>query len=393
MLKLSNIFGSSSGVTGAAPPSDTKMYVWGDNTQGQAGGGSGTADPVLIPTETDDTAGITLSNKSFSRAKHAAFIIGNKLYTTGANTAGQLAQGNQAGLDEFTIVSTNGSATDFALGEKHTLTVRDGKVNGCGNNSEDQLVEGTSSSSTLSIIVPPSEIGDADASKVYASRYSSGVLTTINDFYVWGQSVVNTQGSTTGDPYSLRNIFPTEFAGGGDKPVTTEFTDAGLGDTHIILLSAERRVYTQSKSNAYGQQGNGGTGTSSEEVDLFDRIATKVAAGRYTSYVIADGILYAAGRGDNGEMGGATTAQINRSFIDIGGGITDWIDVQAGEDFVIAQRQDGTLYHSGKNTSAQQGNGATGSAEFGFVQIVGDTTAKVYTAFTVARRTVYGIST
>jgi len=390
MLELNNLSGFGGvGATGATP-SATGMFVWGDNSSGQAGGGGSTADPVQVPTETDTTDDIVINSKSFSMASHAGFIIGNQLYTAGLNTYGQLAQGDLDNLNAFTSVSTNGAASDFALGQRHTLTVRDGEVNGCGSNNHNQLVAGTGSPTTLSVIVQAAAMGDADAIKVYASRYSSAVLTSKNEVYVWGQSVVTSGSSNIDDPLNMLSRFPDDFAG-SDKSQEPEYIDVGLGDTHIILLTDEGSVFTQSNSNPYGQQGNGTTSRSSEVLDQFNQGATKVAAGRYTSYVIAGGILYAAGRGDSGEMGAATSDQINSTFIDIGGGITDWVDVQAGSAYVIAQRQDGTLYHSGSNIYYQQGNNAAGSDQFGFVQIIGTTTAKVYGAYVAARRTIYGL--
>jgi len=389
MLKLSNLTGfGGSGATGVAP-SDTGMFVWGDNSSGQAGGGGGTADPVQVPTQTDTADDIVIPSKSFSMASHMAYIIAGELYTTGLNQYGQLGFGDLTNKNTFTKVVTNGDATDYALGVNNSYTVRDGKVNGCGRNNASQLTSSQSSNGikTFAILFEPSATDNSDASKVYASRDSGAVITAANGLWVWGKNITSASGFTLDSPFDMSTIFD-EFLPPGDRSLV--FSDVGLGDNHIIALSIFNDTYTDAKSNSYGQQGNGSETTDGPSVVNISGI-TKVAAGRYTSYVIADGVLYAAGRGDNGEMGAATTSQVNASFIDIGGGITDWIDVQAGDEFVIAQRQDGTIYHSGNNGFYQQGNNVISSDQFGFVQVIGVTTAKVYNTYTVARRTIYGI--
>lgn len=402
MLKVSNLTGfNTSGATASAPAA-ADMFVWGNNGKGQAGGGGSTPTNVPVPTETDTTDGIVIPSASFSAAQHMAFIVEGELYTTGLNNYGQLGFGNEVDKDEFTKVTTNGDATDFALNEQNSYTIRDGKVNGCGRNNLSQLTSSQSSPNGIlnfDVLFEPTSTGGANASKVFASRNSGGVLTADNRAWVWGGQVGYLFSEATTNPVPV-NV--TDFVNGSILD-DVNLTSIALGDEHLIILDESGNAYTTSLNNDYGACGRQENCQDSEggrpcvpdplaDVGLAMTGVSKIAAGRYTSYLIADGILYAAGRGDSGEMGGATSDSFNNDFINIGGAITDWIDVQAGDAFVIAQRQDGTVYHSGMNSNFQQGNNVAGADVFGFVQVDGGTTAKVYSSYTTIRRTVYGIS-
>ena len=387
MLKLNNLTGfGGAGVAATAAP-DTDFFAWANNTDGQAGDG-GTTNPILVPTNTDTTDGIDFKSNSFTWASHMGYLIGNDYSTAGRNQYGQLGLGDTIARNVFTAVSTLGSdVTDFACGGFHSLTVRNGDINGTGRNNFDQLTSATSDPSlTFSSIV------QGNFSRVYASIYSSAALNTGGEIFVWGRQLGLLTGGGDTNPEPV-NVLDFE---GVFESLSPLFSDCALGDNHALLLDSDGNVYAMGSTNTFGQMGTGSTSSNPVATVLaYDGSsipATKISCARTTSYIIAGGILFAAGRGNNGEMGAVTSTNPNPLFVDIGGGITDWIDVQGGLDYVIAQRQDGTLYHSGPNDDAQQGNGSTGTDNFGFVQIDGGTTAKVYTAFVAANSTIYGLS-
>jgi len=390
MLELTNLIGfGGAGLSGGAP-AEGDFFAWGNNSNGQGANG-GTPNPILVPTNTDMTAGIVIRSNSFNYAQHMTYLIGDVLSTVGKNQYGQLGLNDTNDRDVFVVVSFNGSnITDVACGGDHTLVIRNDKVNGCGRNQNDQLTDSEPSQiSTFAIIVDRNDIGGGDPVRVFASRYTSAVLTSNSEVYTWGTQIGAGSDSTNPEPINIADL--PKLTPNLDGKIITDFA---MGTRHALALTDEGFVYSMAERNPYGQAGNGSVTNNSEKTELvFDSgLVTKVACGVVSSYLISDGVLFGCGNGSSGELGAATTSSAVSTFIDIGGGITDWIDVQSGNGYVIAQRQDGTLYHSGKNNDAQQGNGDDGGDEFGFVQIVGGTTAKVYTSYVAANSTIYGLS-
>lgn len=384
MLSLNNLVGfGSEGAAGTAEATGD-LFSWGSDSSGQLGNGAPTGD-VEIPTElTGLPDGASIVSASFNSAFHMGLIAAGKLYMVGHNTNGQLGLNNTSNKNVFTAVTVNGDSTSVACGDDHTLSVNDGEVYGCGRDSLSQIL-GIGTSLTFE------KIFATDSLKVFAGRNSSGVLTADNKIFTWGEQV----GALTTDP-SI-NKAPVNIAD-FDTSLDLEdtiFIDYALGNTTSIALDINGNAYTTFFRNSYGQAGagsGGGDKIPTKVTSLVGTGVTKISAGRNTNYFISNGLLFAAGQGNNGEMGAATNTQVNTSFINIGGTVTDWIDVRAGQNYVIAMREGGNLYHSGFNRDGQQGNDISGSDEFGFQLITGDDTPLAYSSYVTAARTVYGIS-
>lgn len=387
MLSLNNLTGFN--VTGATgtPQALGEFFAWGDNTKGQAGPGDFTT-PIVFPTNTDTTDDISISSASHYRALHMGYLINNVLSTAGDNGYGQLGLGDEDDRNLFTVVTVpvGGTITSLAFGRFHSLTVRNGKVNGCGRNNIDQLTSGVPTSNLFGIIVQPNDIEGADAVKVYASELSSAVLTSDNKVFTWGRQIGSLSGSANSnpEPFDIAEFLPS-----GNGLVGKDIMDFAMGTYHALALTSDGEVYSMAHTNSYGQAGNGNTG-SEQLITLVFSDTTKIACGETSSYLISNSKLYGCGRGDSGQLG-TITAQDNPLFVELDPSITDWIDVQAGQHYVIAKRQDGSLYHSGDNSFAQQGNGTESADVFGFVKIAGPPDQS-YTSFAAGRRTVYGLS-
>lgn len=391
MLKLSNLIGfGGTGVTGTSTGADD-FFVWGSRAEGQVGDGVTSGIPIDTPIQIGSPLIISIPSSSFSLSLSMGYLIGGVLSTVGDNSYGQLGLNDDVDKSSFTTVTVAGSPiVDFAFGRDHSLTVRNGKVNGCGRNNQNQLTDSSAPSFTYSIIVQPAAIGGANAMSVYASEFSSAVLTSTNDVYVWGASVgaLAGSGSTIDEPQNI-----DEFTA-DDSLAEKSIVDFAIGTSHCLALDSDGVLYSMSDSNSYGQAGIGsvGSGETNTQIVFSEPNITKIACGSRTSYVIAGGKLFGCGRGDSGELGENTAASQNPDFFELDTSIDDWINVQAGDGFVIAQTQDGTLHHSGSNQFGQQGNDVTGGDIFGFVQIDGGVPpAKIYRGFSVSRRNVYGL--
>ena len=385
MLSLTNLIGfGGTGVTGGTPAS-LGFFAWGDNTEGQTGNGDTGINPLLVPTNTDATSDIFIPSSSYTYALHMGFLINNDLWMTGDNQYGQLGLGDENDRDVFTDVFSNGSnITDFALGASHTLTIRNGKVNGCGRNNRNQLTSDEPGQTNIFSIL----ITSADAVKVYASQFSSAVFTGDNEVFTWGAQVGATPGSSNAQPFNIRDFNTTGFTTLEGRTIV----DFAIGTTHCIVTTQDGLLFTTADSAPYGQTGNGIVATGLQEMEriLLGGEPSKISCGAENSYVIFDGLLFGCGRGDGGQLGAATTASANSTFIELDPSITDWIDVKGGDGYVIAKRQDGSLHHTGDKSFAQDGNGTAGGTNLGFVQITGPPD-QVYGNFVATRRTVFGL--
>ncbi|MEE9459751.1 MAG: hypothetical protein V3V84_08325, partial [Candidatus Bathyarchaeia archaeon] len=206
MLNLTNLTGfGGSGVIGTSGGADA-FFVWGSRAEGQVGDGVTSGLPIDVPTQIDGGEDISIPSSSFSLSLSMGYLIEGVLSTVGDNSYGQGGLGDDIDRNVFTEVTALGSPiTDFAFGRDHSLTVRNGKVNGCGRNNKNQLTASSSSSFTYSIIVQPGAIDGANAVSVYASDASSAVLTNTNQVYVWGVSVgaLTGSGSDIDEPLNI----------------------------------------------------------------------------------------------------------------------------------------------------------------------------------------------
>lgn len=377
MLSLTNLTGfGAKGVTGVVETFGA-FYAWGSNTYGQTGNNDTGTNPILVPTNTDTTPGISFTSRSFL-SLHMGYLIGSDLYLAGYNQYGQLGQGDITALDEFTQVSTNGSnVTSFACGYYHTLSVIDGDVYGCGRDQLFQLA-GNGNSTTFVVIADSTDFGGHNANKVYAGVYSSAVITTNNELYLWGENV----GPDTSVSQYLTPINITDLAG-YENVLDSSIVDVALGGRVAIFIDASANGYFMAY-DALTDDGRPGAYPNYVDIIQIGTNVTKVATDSAVAYFIEDGILY--------QLPSSTPAHTVEDPVDIGDGITDWVNVQGGDQYIIAQRQDGTLYHRGLNTAAQQGNGSTGSETTELVLIDGGTTAISYGSYVTAYRTVYGIA-
>jgi alpha-tubulin suppressor-like RCC1 family protein len=150
----------------------------------------------------------------------------------------------------------------------------------------------------------------------------------------------------------------------GDTPAqatATNFTDiiaVAAGGDHYLALKSDGTVWAWG-TNTYGQLGDGTTTTRSAPVQLPGLTGiTSIAAGRDFSFAVgsdgaSNGVLWAWGRNEWGQLGDASTFQ--RLSPVIVGTLSSVVSVAAGRDWTVALRADGTVWSWGSNVDGTLG--------------------------------------
>ncbi|TKR27319.1 cell wall anchor protein [Cellulomonas hominis] len=140
------------------------------------------------------------------------------------------------------------------------------------------------------------------------------------------------------------------------------FTDLAAGAFHSVGLGADGVVYAWGRNNV-GQLGDGTTVDSSVPTPVAlpaEVVITAVTAGQYFSAALsADGVVYAWGSNSSGQLGDGTTAPSPvPKPVSLPPG-TEITALAAGYYHVVAMSSDGGVYAWGYNSSGQLGDGTT----------------------------------
>jgi alpha-tubulin suppressor-like RCC1 family protein len=131
------------------------------------------------------------------------------------------------------------------------------------------------------------------------------------------------------------------------------------GGNHALGLRDDGVVWAWGQ-NAYGQLGNGTTGTPKLLPALVVGLTgiEAVSAGSYHSLVLRqDGGVFSFGYNHSGRLGDGTT--VTRSLPVAVDGLSDAIAIAAGHDHSVALKSDGTVVAWGNNGTGEVGDGST----------------------------------
>jgi alpha-tubulin suppressor-like RCC1 family protein len=224
-----------------------------------------------------------------------------------------------------------------------------------GRNSYGNLGDGTTTSRPSPITVIG---GITNWSQVSAGISHSLGVTSDGIAYAWGLNSVG----RLGDGTTVAKSSPVTVIGG-----ITNWSQLSAGQDHSLGVTSDGIAYGWGgASNIFGANGAIGDGTTvakSSPVTVIGGITnwSQVSAGQNFSLgLTSTGIAYAWGRNSYGRLGDGTTVA-KSSPVTVIGGITNWSQLSAGQDHSLGLTATGIAYAWGRNSYGRLGDGTTTS--------------------------------
>jgi alpha-tubulin suppressor-like RCC1 family protein len=375
---------------------DGTVLAWGSNAYGELG--DGTYDDRLAPTPLTGLAGAVSVSAGFLHS--FALIAGGTLAAWGSNENGQLGDPSVARLDTPAPIPGISGIAAVRVGDLFTVALKtDGTVLAWGDNAFGQLGNGA-----LVFRSTPS-VALSGVTRLAVGGYHMVALRSDGSVVAWGDS----RAAQVGDGTSVNRSTPVPVAGLGAGSGVVDVSAGGLhtlalrsdgtvlswgddysgeigdresadasvpsrivglsgvtaisaGGAHSAALRSDGSVWTWGLDD-YGQLGDG-TRTATyvgrstpRAVPGLTGVAKISAGGSHTVALEADGTLWAWGRNVEGELGDGTTVD-RLSPVRVAIGLTDVVDISAGDSHTLALRRDGTVWAWGAGYTHALGNGA-----------------------------------
>ena len=268
------------------------------------------------------------------------------VWTCGYNGYGQLGLGNTTNQSTFTKVTTNinNDVTQIYAGGYHLFALKnDGTVWCCGKNDYGQLGLGnTNSKSTFTKVTTNTE----DTVKISCGYEHTYILKNNGMIFSCGKNSNGQLGlSTTNDMTTFNQVQNMD-----------NVRNIISGGYHVFVVKKDGTLW------ACGYNGSGQLGLNDVEsratfvqVNVnVDDIQHVICGFNHSLIIRNDGILYAAGENGNGELGMNNTTDM-RTFTNVPNLSSGIIAAYAGEFFTMIIDNEGIVYATGKNDSGQLG--------------------------------------
>ena len=317
----------------------------------------------MISTKTiEDKANTKITAGSLSDIEYAQLTSINAAFTGAANKVATYsalpAADTKKGIIYYVISENKYYFSDGIYWRTNFTSTLDqnaidGSLNGWGLNNDNQLGDGT----TTSRLSPVRAATTLNLWSQVASgrRHSLGIHNGI--LYSWGH---NTYGQLGTGTYTQR-ASPGTVVGG-----ITNWTQISAGLETSFGITSAGVLYAW--GNGYeGKLGVNDTNDRNSPVTVVGGITNwsqvDASAGTYflwgfAAAITSAGIMYAWGKNDYGQLGDNTTSS-RSSPVTVVGGITNWTQVSAGEEFCIGLNVSGQMFAWGMNSEGQLGDSTT----------------------------------
>ncbi len=172
------------------------VYGWGFNANGQLGIGS-TKKNVFVPVPVRIPSGVTVTAIAAGKYHSLVATSSGLVYAFGLDSNGQLGDNStqQESLPVIAAVPNDAHVADVAAGDAHSLALTSSAVYAWGANSFGQLGDGNTAQSNVPVLVqlPSGAIPTAIA----AGENYSMALTSTGTIYAWGDNADGNLGNGT----------------------------------------------------------------------------------------------------------------------------------------------------------------------------------------------------
>ena len=284
--------------------SDGTVWACGRNTLGPLG--DGTNDNRTTPVIINGLTGII---QAAGGGEHSLFLRSDStVWACGNNSSGQLGDGTTASKNIPVQVSGLSGVVQIAAGAEFSLFLKnDGTVWACGHNGYGQFGNGTNKSSNVPVMVS----GLSDIVQISAGEWHSLFVKNDGSVFSSGRNQYGQLGdSTTVDKNIASKI--TTLSG---------ITQAEAGGIHSVFLKSDGSVYAcglNSSGNNDGQLGDGTAIDRHSPVEVIPSwgsgsIVRVEATREHSLFLHSNGLLWAAGRNNYGQLGYGMLTTANSS--------------------------------------------------------------------------------
>ena len=371
----------------AAIRTDSGLFIWGTNTNGQLG-----LNDVALRSQPTQIGSSSWSAVSTSNNAHTlAVTTAGNLYAWGNNTFSQLGLGDAINRSSPVQIGTS-SWTNIYAGTNYSLALRtDNTVFAWGSGPSGQLgiitplswtgisagigihndytlwswgdnTSGQLGISSTQYRSSPVQLGTVSWTNVYSTTSNSYAIKSDGTLWSWG---TNTNGQL-GLSDTLNRSSPVQI--GTDTNWSTVVASA---TGHALALKTTGALYAWgfNQYNELGQNQIVASTNTSSPVQVGSSSWTKISAGNnYSLAIRTDGALFAWGRNDWGQSGLNNNTPLS------------WTTVAGGDNYSVAIRSDGKLFSWGRNDKGQLGLGHTVSKSAP-TQIAVSTNYNLYSTF------------
>jgi len=324
-----------------------EVYGFGQNNSGQLGDGSSThrSSPVSV------VGGITNWSQVSGGYRHVLGVTADGIaYAWGYNFGGRLGDGTGSGKSSPVTVVGGLTWSQVSGGNIHSLGITSTGVAYAWGNGQNGML-GTGSTSTTSS--PVSVVGGLTWKQVSAGKglgHSVGI-TTQGVAYAWGTASSGMLGNASTSPDQSS---PVTVVGGH----TWSTVSAGYQFTLGLTTSGEGLSWGNGSFGKLGILNSTGARTTPTLISGGHTWSQLVAGNNHGFGITTGGIAYAWGYNRYGRLGDGTTTS-RTAPVTIVGGITNWSQLSGGGEHSLGVTSDGVAYAWGRNNYGQLGQNDT----------------------------------